>query len=231
MDDDQTCPEQVLLVLMERAFRGPTHEGVRTLDWQPQLKRVLRCVRENDPLFVSMSERIGELENELVAGVHTCSPTCRKTPRCAELADLREENERLRTTNKNARDAIQAGIAINVELQAEVERLRAQVDALQAKVDALMLEFCPDEMSEEQKETWARHQRPAPGANLRLGGPMNETPEQTLARLQVAEEVARADAAKNHHMPCVPWRGRDGALGACIYCGKMPDAKGDHDGR
>lgn len=133
MDDDQTCPEQVLLVLMERAFRGPTHEGVRTLDWQPQLKRVLRCVREHDPLFISMSERIAELENELAAGVHTCSPTCRKTPACAARADLHEENE----------------------------RLRARGDALQARLDALMLEFCPDEMTEEQLENWARHQRPA----------------------------------------------------------------------
>lgn len=133
MDDDQTCPEQVLLVLMERAFRGPTHEGVRTLDWRPHMKRVLQCVREHDPLFISMSERIAELENELAAWVHTCSPTCRKTPRCAELADLHEENE----------------------------RLRAQVGALQARVDALMLEFCPGEMTEEQIETWARHQRPA----------------------------------------------------------------------
>ena len=57
MDDDQTCPESVLLVLMERAFRGPTHEGVRTLDWQPQLKRVLKCVRENDPIMVTAVAR------------------------------------------------------------------------------------------------------------------------------------------------------------------------------
>lgn len=108
-----------------------------------------------------LRDNIRELENELVADVHTCSPTCRKTPACSARADLREENERLRATNKNARDAIQAGITINVELQAEVERLRTQVAALQARVDALMLEFCPDEMTEEQKETWARHQRPA----------------------------------------------------------------------
>lgn len=80
-----------------------------------------------------LRDNIRELENELVADVHTCSTACRKTPACAARADLREENE----------------------------RLRAQVAALQAKVDALMLEFCPDEMTEEQKETWARHQQPA----------------------------------------------------------------------
>lgn len=65
MDDDQTCPEQVLLVLMERALRGPTHEGVRTLDWQPQLKRVLQCVRENDPVTIAMREENDSLRAEL----------------------------------------------------------------------------------------------------------------------------------------------------------------------
>lgn len=124
---------------------------------QPKTEREHAAVREIERL----RDNIRELENELVADVHTCSTACRKTPACAAMADLREENERLRTTNKNARDAIQAGITINVELQAEVERLCAQVAALQARVDALMLEFCPDEMTEEQKETWARHQRPA----------------------------------------------------------------------
>jgi len=42
---------------------------------------------------------------------------------------------------------------------AEVAALRA--DALQAQLDALMLEFCPDEMTEAQKQNWAKHQRPA----------------------------------------------------------------------
>lgn len=44
-----------------------------------------------------------------------------------------------------------------------VERLAAlksERDALQARVDALMLEYCPDEMTPEQLEEWARHQKP-----------------------------------------------------------------------
>ena len=36
-----------------------------------------------------------------------------------------------------------------------------EVLALQAKLDAVMLEYCPDEMTEEQKAEWARHQTPA----------------------------------------------------------------------
>jgi hypothetical protein len=38
----------------------------------------------------------------------------------------------------------------------------AEVDAKQAKIDALMLEFCPDEMTPEQRENWARAQRRVP---------------------------------------------------------------------
>ena len=32
-----------------------------------------------------------EFQQELTKGIHTCGPTCRKTARCAEMADLREE--------------------------------------------------------------------------------------------------------------------------------------------
>lgn len=48
----------------------------------------------------------------------------------------------------------------------EIEALRQQLDAantlintLQAEVDALMLEYCPSEMSQEQLDNWAAHQR------------------------------------------------------------------------
>lgn len=53
------------------------------------------------------------------------------------------------------------GVIIGYEAAEMIIDLCAQVDALQARVDALMLEFCPDEMNEEQLENWARHQRPA----------------------------------------------------------------------
>jgi hypothetical protein len=50
----------------------------------------------------------------------------------------------------------------DTERIAELERQNA---ALQAKIDALMLEYCPDEMTFEQKEEWARHQRPVIAAD------------------------------------------------------------------
>lgn len=32
-----------------------------------------------------------KLQQEIAKGIHTCGPTCRKTARCAEMADLRAE--------------------------------------------------------------------------------------------------------------------------------------------
>ena len=46
-------------------------------------------------------------------------------------------------------------------MQGLAEVAARKADALQAQLDALMLEFCPEEMTEAQKENWARHQRPA----------------------------------------------------------------------
>ena len=43
----------------------------------------------------------------------------------------------------------------------DVLELRQQLAAKQSEVDALMLEYCPSEMSKEQLDTWAAHQRPA----------------------------------------------------------------------
>lgn len=54
-----------------------------------------------------------------------------------------------------------------VLLEMEVERLmnelkiaKQQRDAKQAEIDRLMWEFCPNEMTPEQKAEWARHQKP-----------------------------------------------------------------------
>ena len=71
--------------------------------------------------------------------------------------------------------------ADNTRLAAEVERLKQELDeallihqtdtgtesvvaTLQARIDELMLEYCPDEMTHEQLDEWARHQIPAPEA-------------------------------------------------------------------
>ena len=46
----------------------------------------------------------------------------------------------------------------SAERIADLER---QLAEKQAEIDRLMLEFCPEEMTQEQKETWASHQKPA----------------------------------------------------------------------
>ena len=40
------------------------------------------------------------------------------------------------------------------------EERNRKVMALQAKLDEVMLEYCPDEMTDDQKAEWARHQQP-----------------------------------------------------------------------
>lgn len=42
-----------------------------------------------------------------------------------------------------------------------IENLTRALHAKQAKIDALMLEFCPGEMSAEQRAEWATHQQPS----------------------------------------------------------------------
>jgi len=37
------------------------------------------------------------------------------------------------------------------------------INLLQAKIDMLMIEFCPEEMTQEQKHNWASHQVPEGG--------------------------------------------------------------------
>ena len=43
--------------------------------------------------------------------------------------------------------------------QKEIEELKRQIAEGDAKIDALMLEYCPDEMTQEQKDNYAKNQR------------------------------------------------------------------------
>ncbi len=52
----------------------------------------------------------------------------------------------------------------------------------------------------------------------------HEEHQAVLSRLMQAEETQRRENAEKHQGACVPWRGRGGTLGACIYCGKRLDA-------
>jgi hypothetical protein len=49
-------------------------------------------------------------------------------------------------------------IARNGRLCAGAEEYERRLSAMQAKLDLLMLEYCPDEMTEEQLKSWGEHQ-------------------------------------------------------------------------
>ena len=62
-------------------------------------------------------------------------------------------------------------------------------DALRSQLDALMLEFCPDEMIEAQKDNWAMRQRPVSADMQQEIGLalMGSNDELTGTRLRVSE--------------------------------------------
>ncbi len=64
------------------------------------------------------------------------------------------------------------------KLARQKETYRNACQAKQARIDALMLEFCPGEMSAEQRAEWARNQKP--------GKPF--TPFQDFFRKMAADE-------------------------------------------
>jgi hypothetical protein len=51
-------------------------------------------------------------------------------------------------------------IALIMVRDGQLEAVHRLIDAQQAKIDRLMFEYCPDDMTEEQKETWGQHQVP-----------------------------------------------------------------------
>ena len=63
--------------------------------------------------------------------------------------------------------ADQAGLNIydedyNVVLRLLNHALEAhdKIESMQARIDELMLEYCPDEMTQEQIDNWCKHQKP-----------------------------------------------------------------------
>jgi hypothetical protein len=62
--------------------------------------------------------------------------------------------------------------AANAEIDELVRALKLctqRAERAEARVDALMLEYCPDEMEDEQRAEWARNQVPAIDAARKEG--------------------------------------------------------------
>ena len=77
-----------------------------------------------------------------------------------EAADRVEQLEKQLKAMTEERDC---WIANAKNLQVGYNELDAKHRAAQAKIDALMLEYCPEEMTPEQTQNWAAHQRPVKG--------------------------------------------------------------------
>ena len=58
-------------------------------------------------------------------------------------------------------DTYGPGCTCGLSYRRRIADLERQLAEKQAEIDRLMLEFCPEEMTQEQKETWASHQKPA----------------------------------------------------------------------
>lgn len=75
-----------------------------------------------------------------------------------KVKELTAEVERLRHTCGIEHDTANAHIMDAASLRWKNAELTAQIEAAQAKIDSLMLEYCPDEMTPEQKKVWADNQ-------------------------------------------------------------------------
>lgn len=67
------------------------------------------------------------------------------------VSELQTENARLKQHNTEYHAAMMEG-------HEKVQELSSRLGAAQARIDALMLEYCPDEMTDEQTDEWANHQ-------------------------------------------------------------------------
>jgi regulator of replication initiation timing len=81
----------------------------------------------------------------------------------SEMAALKLENERLKAAIEYHEEA--AGEARGEAHQAKqrIANLQVHNAQLESRIDWLMLEYCPEEMTEEQKQRWADSQEPAGG--------------------------------------------------------------------
>jgi len=71
--------------------------------------------------------------------------------RCAD--DLETALIRQKNSGEEAKELIK-------RIDQHLKDKSVKINALQAKIDQLMFEYCPEEMTERQKENWGKHQKP-----------------------------------------------------------------------
>jgi len=96
--------------------------------------------------------------------------------------------------------------------KALAEGLAKECDARQAKIDSLMLEHCPDEMAQEQKDNWAKHQKPvdeteAKKVDQAIGSPLKIETNDVLVREDGENQAVRmflmAYGTGNHNIETI----------------------------
>ena len=73
------------------------------------------------------------------------------------LADTCTEAERIAIERAGRIDVLESECR---KLRARLEKAGKDAASKQARIDELMLEYCPDEMTPEQIDEWAKHQEP-----------------------------------------------------------------------
>lgn len=84
-------------------------------------------------------------------------------PDVEQLNEIKPAVAQSRAEGANSNEELGKDTIARVLLEKVVHDLRRENGALQAKIDRLMLEYCPDEMTEEQLENWGMAQRTARG--------------------------------------------------------------------
>lgn len=69
--------------------------------------------------------------------------------------------------------------------QAALESKQCEISHLQFKIDSLMLEFCPDAMTSEQMENWAKHQK-------KVSAKLEESITKTVTTGEIREDLKDA---------------------------------------
>jgi len=80
-----------------------------------------------------------------------------------------------------------------------IDNLTRALHAKQAKIDALMLEFCPGEMSAEQKAEWAKHQK-------------SGSPEEPNGSWPSDDQIADAENKRISQQDCICPRNEKGNI-------------------
>lgn len=75
----------------------------------------------------------------------------------------KEDVTRLQSNNRHLLD--RASAAMGRHFGPLFTAAADALEAKQAKIDALMLEYCPSEMTQEQRDEWAEHQRASESEN------------------------------------------------------------------